>query len=109
MKIHFTGRHVEVTKALKAHAEERLNRVTNHLDDVMDVHVILSVEKHRHMAEITLKTRTKNFVASSTTDDMYASLNQTADRLEAQALKHHDKKASKSHASVKAQALAGEE
>ena len=105
MKVHFTGRHVDVSEALKATAKERLDKMTTYLDDVIDVHVIISVEKHRHMAEITLKTRRDTFVASAETEDMYQSLAQACDKLETQAHKSNGKKMAKSHTTVAKEAL----
>jgi putative sigma-54 modulation protein len=102
MKVHFTGRHVELTEALKSFAQERLDKMATYLDDVIDVHVILSVEKHRHLAEITLKTRAGAFVASAETTDMYQSLTQAVDKLESQATKHHGKRVDRPHDSLKA-------
>jgi putative sigma-54 modulation protein len=91
MKVIFTGRHVEVSDSLRASAQERFTKMTTYLDDIIDVHVIFSVEKHRHQAEITLKTRRGEFIACAETDDMYASLSQALDKLEAQAHKHAGK------------------
>ncbi len=102
MKVHYTGRHVELTEPLKAFTKDRLDKLTSFLDDIIDVHVILGVEKHRHEAEITLKTRANAFVASATTDDMYASIGQAVDKLEAQAHKHQGKRNSHPHESAKA-------
>jgi len=102
MKVNYTGRHVELTEPLKTHTKERLDKMASYLDDIIDVHVILGVEKHRHMAEITLKTRASAFVASATTDDMYQSINQAADKLEAQAHKLQSKRNTRPHESVKA-------
>jgi putative sigma-54 modulation protein len=97
MKVIFTGRHIEVSEALRAFARERLQKMAIYLDDIIDVHVILSVEKHRHLAEITLKSRQDDFVAGAETEDMYQSLAQALDKLETQVHKH----AGKRHASVK--------
>ena len=91
MKVVFTGRHVEVSDSLRVFAQERFDKMTNYLDDIIDVHVICSVEKHRHQAEISLKTRRSDFLACAETDDMYASLSQALDKLEAQAHKHAGK------------------
>lgn len=88
MKVIFTGRHVEVSDALRTFAQERLQKMATYLEDIIDVHVILSVEKHRHLAEITLKTRRDELVASAETDDMYMSLSQTLEKLETQAHRH---------------------
>ena len=97
MQVHFTGRHVDVSEALKAASKERLDKMTTYLDDVIDVHVIFAVDSHRHQAEVTLKTRHDTFVASTETPDMYKSLAQTMDKLEAQAHKRHDKKVTVEH------------
>ena len=94
MKVNFTGRHVEVTEALKGFAQERLTKMTVYLDDLIDVHIVLGVEKHRHQAEISVKTRTSEFLASAETDDMYASLSQAFEKLEAQAHKQAGKRLS---------------
>ena len=91
MKVIFTGRHVEVSDSLRASAQERFDKMTTYLDDIIDVHVIFSVEKHRHQEEITLKTRSGEFIACAETDDMYASLSQALDKLEGQAHKHSGK------------------
>ena len=105
MKVNYTGRHMELTEPLKLYTKERLDKMATYLDDIIDVHVILSVEKHRHTAEITLKTRASAFVASATTDDMYTSITQAAEKLEAQAHKHQDKRNTRPHESAKAGAV----
>ncbi|WP_005032044.1 ribosome hibernation-promoting factor, HPF/YfiA family [Holophaga foetida] len=92
MKVNFTGRHVEVTDALRSFSQERLEKMATYLDDIIDVHVTVSVEKHRHLAEVSLKTRTSDFLASAETDDMYASLAQALEKLETQAHKHTGKR-----------------
>ena len=102
MKVNYTGRHMELTEPLKQFTKERLDKLATYLDDIIDVHVILGVEKHRHAAEITLKTRASAFVASATSDDMYSSINQVVEKLEAQAHKHQDKRNTRPHESAKA-------
>ena len=102
MKVNYTGRHMELTEPLKQFTRERLDKMATYLDDIIDVHVILGVEKHRHAAEITLKTRASAFVASATTDDMYTSITQAVDKLEAQAHKQQDKRNTRPHESAKA-------
>ena len=102
MKVNYTGRHMELTEPLKQFTKERLDKMATYLDDIIDVHVILSVEKHRHAAEITLKTRASAFVASATTDDMYGSITQAIEKLEAQVHKHQDKRNTHPHESAKA-------
>lgn len=104
MKVNYTGRHVELTEPLKQFTQERLDKMATYLDDIIDVHVIMAVEKHRHEAEITLKTRANAFVASATTDDMYASLTQAIEKLDVQAHKHLDKRNTRGHETVRVEA-----
>jgi len=89
MQIHFTGRHVEVTDSLKKYAEERLGKMSTYIDDIIDIHTTLSIEKHRHQADILLKSKSGAFMASAETDDMYQSLSQAIDKLETQVHKKH--------------------
>lgn len=109
MKVNFTGRHVEVSTALKAQAQERLAKMASFLDDIIDVHVIFSVEKHRHQAEVTLKTRASAFVASAESMDMYKSLAEAMDKLESQAHKHAAKRTSGRHEATPRKDLVTEE
>ena len=109
MKVNYTGRHVDISAALKAQAQERLTKMASFLDDVIDVHVIFSVEKHRHQAEVTLKTRSHSFVASAESLDMYKSLSEAMDKIESQAHKHAAKKASGRHEATPRKDLVSEE
>jgi len=91
MKIHFTGRQIEVSPALRKVAEERLTKLDKFLDHLMEAHVILAVEKRRHRAEVVVHGRHVTLSAAGETSDMYSSLSLVAERLERQAKKHRDK------------------
>lgn len=98
MKFEYTGRHIEVTPALKAHVEEHFARV-DHLFDgkPSKAHVIIEVERGRHRAEIVLNWRREVLTATTTNSDMYQSLAQTVAKLEKQALKIKSKITDKNH------------
>lgn len=73
--IQVTGRHVSITEAIKAYAESKVEHI--HLDypKIIDVQVILDVEKHRHFAEIVLHCSNHITIeASHECDDMYAAI-----------------------------------
>ena len=73
--IQVTGRHVSITDAIKSYAESRVEHI--HLDypKIIDVQVILDVEKHRHFAEIVLHCSNHITIeASHECDDMYAAI-----------------------------------
>jgi len=91
MQLDITGRHIEVTPALREFAEEKLRKLERLLDGPLEVHVVLGIEKHRHMAEIQVKSRTGVFSGTQETGDLYASIGEVADKLERQALKHKEK------------------
>jgi len=91
MNIDYTGRHVEVTPALRQFAEEKLSKLERVLDGPLDVHVVLAIEKHRHVAEIQVKSRSAVLSGAHETDDLYASIGEVVDKLERQALKHKEK------------------
>jgi putative sigma-54 modulation protein len=91
MNIDITGRQVDVTPALREFAEDKLRKLERLLDGPLDIHVVLAIEKHRHMAEIQVKSRTAVFSGMQETGDLYASIGEVADKLERQALKHKEK------------------
>jgi putative sigma-54 modulation protein len=91
MNIEITGRQIEVTPALREFTADKLRKLEKLLDGPLEVHVVLAVEKHRHMAEIQVKGRTGVFSGTEETGDLYASISEVADKLERQALKHKEK------------------
>ena len=102
MKFEFTGRHIDVTPALKAHVEEHFSRLDELFDRPSSAHVIMEVQKPGfHNSEIVLSWRGETLTASSTDGDMYVSLTQTIDKIEKQARKVHDKVIDRSHKRTK--------
>ena len=91
MQLDITGRHIEITPALREFAEEKLSKLERLLDGPLEVHVVLGIEKHRHMAEVQVKSRNGVFAGTQETGDLYASIGEVADKLERQALKHKEK------------------
>ncbi len=74
MKLEMTGRHVAVTPALKTFTREKLAKLGRWIDDLAEIHVILTVEKHRHIAEIVAHGRHVQLSAREVTADMYTSI-----------------------------------
>src|SRR5213596_3037213 len=87
MLITVTYRHVDPTPPLKAYAEEKLQRVRKYLHRPVDAHVILSVAKERHVAEITLKADHVTMFAQEETHDLYSAIDLALEKLEHQAQK----------------------
>lgn len=107
MKFEYTGRHIEVTPALRAHVEEQFKKA-DHLfnGSAAKAHVIIEVEKGRHRSEIILNWRREVLTAATTNSDMYVSLSQTIAKLEKQALKIKNKVIDKAHKAERSSAVA---
>lgn len=103
MKLEYTGRHIEVTPALKAHVAEYFAKI-DHLftGKPAKAHVIIEVERGRHRSEVIVKWRNETLTATTTNSDMYLSLAQTIGKIEKQALKLKNKVIDKSHKAEKA-------
>lgn len=91
MNVDITGRQVEITSDLREFTEDRLRKLVKLLDGPLDIHVVLGIEKHRHLAEIQVKSRTAILSGMEETGDLHASIREVADKLERQALKHKEK------------------
>lgn len=102
MKFEYTGRHLEVTPAIRAHVEEHFDKI-DHLfgKDDSYAHVIIEVERGLHRSEIVVKWWNQVLTATSTEEDMYVSLSQTISKIERQASKLKNKIIDKSHKAKK--------
>ncbi|HEX6624458.1 MAG TPA: ribosome-associated translation inhibitor RaiA [Pyrinomonadaceae bacterium] len=89
MQFEYTGRHMDVTPAIRAHVEEHFGKL-DHIfvnSSTARAHVIIDVIKNRHNAEIILHWREHTLTAKETNADMYGALTRAIDKLEKQALK----------------------
>jgi putative sigma-54 modulation protein len=91
MQINVTFRHIEASIPLKEYAEEKISRVKKYLEEPIEAHVVLSVEKFRHIAEVTIDANGLRINGTEETDDMYSAIDMLADTLEGQAKKGKDK------------------
>lgn len=91
MQITVTFRQMEATEALREHAEKRLRRIAKYVHRAVDAHVILSVVKRRHVAEIILNADRTTLTAKEETDDLYSAIDLAADKIEQRARKHTEK------------------
>lgn len=87
MHINFTGRQVEIGPDLQRYAEGRLKKIVRLLGEEFGVHIILTAEKHRRTAEVTLKFRNNVVVGVEESDDIRDSINGAVDKLAKQAVR----------------------
>jgi putative sigma-54 modulation protein len=105
MNLNLTGHHVEITPAMRDYVTSKLSKITRHFDHVIDVTVILSVEKLQQKAEANVHVRGRDIFVETEGADMYASIDSLVDKLDRQILKHKEKNASYRNGALKNQDL----
>ncbi|MEY2631795.1 MAG: ribosome-associated translation inhibitor RaiA [Pseudomonadota bacterium] len=88
MNLQISGHHIEVTPALRDYVNSKLEPVVRHFDRVTGVNVILSVEKLKQKAEVTVHVPGKDIFVETEGDDLYAAIDTLFDKLDRQVQKH---------------------
>jgi putative sigma-54 modulation protein len=93
MNLTISGHHLEVTPSLRTYVTSKLDRVIRHFDQVIDVNVLLTVEKlkekeRRQKAEVNLHVKGKDIFAECAHEDLYAAIDELVDKLDRQVIKH---------------------
>ena len=106
MNLTISGHHLEVTPALRTYVESKLDRITRHFDQVVDVKVLLSIEnqtekERRQKAECNIHVKGSDMFAESAHEDMYAAVDELMDKLDRQVVRHKDRLQDHHHASPK--------
>ncbi|MBC8285751.1 MAG: ribosome-associated translation inhibitor RaiA [Nitrospinae bacterium] len=91
MKFTVAGRKIEITDGIRDHLNNKMDKTISGLDEAADVHVALSVEKHRHFAEVTVKTKGFTLHSQEETNDLYTSMDKALEKMEKQIRKHREK------------------
>ena len=91
MNLQISGHHIEVTPALREYVETKLDPVIRHFDQVTGASVVLSVEKLKQKAEVTLHVPGKDMHAEESGDDLYAAIDVLFDKLDRQVQKYKQK------------------
>lgn len=91
MQVNITFRHLEPTEALKDHVRSRIEHVQRFVDRPGEAHAVLHVEHLDHHAEITVKAGKFLLRGTAKSEDMYASIDAAAERIERQLKKHKEK------------------
>ena len=91
MKSTVTGRNIEITDGIRNHLNDKIDKTIADLGEAADVHVALSVEKHRHFAEVTVKTKGFTLHSQDETEDLYTSMDKALEKMEKQIRKNKEK------------------
>jgi len=91
MQVSITGRHMELTDPIKAYVHDKLGHLKHSFDHVVDVHVVLGVEKHRQRCEVNMAANGINIHGKHETDDLYAAIDGVVDKLNRQLKRYRAK------------------
>jgi len=89
--IQITGRHVEITDSMKDYAIEKISKIERFMNRIIDVNVIMDIQRMDHRVEIILKAGNTKITSKASTTDMYISIDQAVNKLEAQVLRYKSK------------------
>ncbi|MDP3182272.1 MAG: ribosome-associated translation inhibitor RaiA [Desulfobaccales bacterium] len=91
MQISVTFRHIEPSEALKNYVTDRLQKFNRYLDGPVDAHVVLGLEKFRHLADVTIDSNGRIIKGREENADMYAAIDLVMDKIDMQLKKFRDK------------------
>ena len=106
MNLTISGHHLDVSPALREYVLNKLERVTRHFDQVVDITVLLTIEnqkekERRQRAEVTLHAKGKDIFVEHAGEDMYAAVDALVDKLDRQVCRHKDKLQDHHHVAAK--------
>ena len=106
MNLTISGHHLDVTPALRNYVTSKLDRITRHFDQVVDVKVLLTVEnlkekQSRQRAECNVHVKGNDMFAESSHADMYAAVDELVDKLDRHVVRHKDRLQNHSHEAPK--------
>lgn len=91
MNLKVSGHHLDITPAIRDYLQDKLAKVSRHFEQVMDIDVILSVDKLDQKVEAKVHLSGKVLFCESVDADMYAAIDGLADKLDRAVLKHKEK------------------
>ena len=103
MNLHLTGHHVEITPAIRDYVVAKLEKINRHFDHVIDVNVVMTVEKLDQRIEANVHFPGKDIHVQCHDGDMYAAIDGLIDKLDRQVIKYKDKANAKPHDALKHQ------
>jgi len=106
MNLNLTGRHLEITPAIRQHVTDKFTKIKNHFDNVIDVNVILSVEKLQQKAEASMHISGKTIFVECEDANLYVAIDNLIDKLDRQVIKHKEKFTARRHDDTGKQAAA---
>jgi putative sigma-54 modulation protein len=91
MNLHLTGHHVDITPAIRDYVTAKLERINRHFEHVIDVNVVMTVEKLDQRIEANVHLSGKDIHVQAHDGDMYAAIDGLIDKLDRQVIRHKER------------------
>ena len=91
MQLNLSGHHLDITTSIRQHTSDKLTKIKHHFDNVMNINMILEVQKDLQTAEATIHVSGADLFAKAQSNDMYVSIDQLINKLDSQIIKHKEK------------------
>ena len=91
MQMHITGRHVEITDDVRSYVEKRVKKIEAIFNRIIDLQLVIELEKNRYFAEIALTTAKATFHAQGETHDIFSCLDTVLDKIDRQIRRHKER------------------
>ena len=101
MNLNLTGHHILITPAIRDYVTGKLARINRHFDHVIDVNVVMTVEKLDQRIEANVHLSGKDIHVQSSEEDMYAAIDSLIDKLDRQVLRHKERFNALRHTAIK--------
>ena len=91
MQLNLSGHHLDITSSIRQHTSDKLTKIKHHFDNVMNINMILEVQKDLQTAEATIHVSGADLFAKAQSNDMYVSIDLLINKLDSQIIKHKEK------------------
>ncbi|MBC8514136.1 MAG: ribosome-associated translation inhibitor RaiA [Candidatus Thioglobus sp.] len=91
MQLNLSGHHLDITSSIRQHTNDKLTKIKHHFDNIINVNMILEVQKDLQKAEATIHVSGTDLFAKAESNDMYASIDKLINKLDSQIIKHKEK------------------
>jgi putative sigma-54 modulation protein len=98
VQLSVTGRHIDITEAMRQYAEEKAGKLTRYYDRVESIDVVFDYESSQRRVEMVVRTDHKStFVAQVEASDYYEAIDLVSDKMGRQLIKHKEKFRNRKH------------
>ncbi|MFT4191022.1 MAG: ribosome-associated translation inhibitor RaiA [Comamonas sp.] len=106
MNLTISGHHLAVTPALRSYVTTKLDRITRHFDQLVDVKVLLTIDnmkekEKRQRAECNIRVKGNEVYAESAHFDLYAAVDELMDKIDRQVIRHKSRQQNHAHEPAK--------